>query len=49
MFTVTKYYSTYVVDSFLRKITKILDFFTPNKAILQKIVLRYYFRQSYTP
>jgi hypothetical protein len=27
--TVRKYYSSYVAVSFLRKITKILDFFTP--------------------
>jgi hypothetical protein len=27
--TVTKYYSSYVAVPFLRKITKILDFFTP--------------------
>jgi hypothetical protein len=42
--TVTKYNSSYVAVPFLFKI-----FLLQNKAILQKIVLRYYFAQSSTP
>jgi hypothetical protein len=47
--TVRKYYSSYVAVPFLRKFTKIEDFFLlQSKVIFQKIVLRYYFSQLYT-
>jgi hypothetical protein len=41
--TVTKYYYSYVAVPFLKKLQKFKIFLLQIKAILQKIVLRYYF------